>query len=183
MRQVVYQPRGDPAEHRLALLFADVLLELDQPIRHRVEGIPELMDLVAAADRDPLIHPALGERLRRRGQREDPRDEGARPDPAEQDRPEQRQRDRRHELLLERAGDGIRLVGRLFDDDRPVDVGHAGDSRELFAVVTVCVDLRELRFPVLRHHVDFRERMLRIDGERDQPLLGGVAMRDDLQLG
>ena len=50
------------------------------------------MDLVAAADRDALLHPALGERPRRRGQREDAGDERARPDPAEHDRAEQRQR-------------------------------------------------------------------------------------------
>ena len=46
---------------------------------------------------------------------------------------------------------------------------------QAFAVVTVVVDLRELRLSgSARHHVGFRQRMLRIDGQRDQPLLDGL---------
>ena len=47
MGEVVDQAGGDAAEHRLALLALDVLLELDEPVGHGVEGVPELAELVA----------------------------------------------------------------------------------------------------------------------------------------
>ena len=89
MRQIVHQPGGDAAEHRLPFLLADVFLELDEPVGHRVERVAQLVDLVAAADRDPLVHLAGGNRPRGVRQGEDPGDERARPDPAEHDRAEQ----------------------------------------------------------------------------------------------
>ena len=42
MRQVVEQPGRDAAEHRLPLLPLDVLLQLDEPVGHRVERPPEV---------------------------------------------------------------------------------------------------------------------------------------------
>ena len=48
--EVVDEAGGDAAEHHLALLLADVLLQLDQPIGHRVEGVAELADFVVAAE-------------------------------------------------------------------------------------------------------------------------------------
>ena len=55
MGEVVDQAGGDAAEHRLAFLLADVLLQLDEAIGHRVERVAELADFVLAADRDALV--------------------------------------------------------------------------------------------------------------------------------
>ena len=63
MREVVHQARGDAAEHRVPLLALDVLLQLDEPIRHRVEGVAELAELVARADVDARIELAGGQSL------------------------------------------------------------------------------------------------------------------------
>ena len=91
---------GDLAEHGLPLLAPDVLLELDEAIGHRVEGVAELADFVLAANRDALVHAAFGEGLSRLGQREDARDEGAAPEPAQDDRAEQGEADGDEELTL-----------------------------------------------------------------------------------
>ena len=49
MREVVDQAGGDAAEHHLPFLLADVFLQLDQAVGHRVEGVAELADFVLAA--------------------------------------------------------------------------------------------------------------------------------------
>ena len=89
MREVVDQAGGDAAEHRLAFLLADVLLQLDQAIGHRVEGVAELADFVLAGEHDALVHVAVGNRAGDAGQREDALDERSAPHPAEHDRAEQ----------------------------------------------------------------------------------------------
>ena len=50
MRQVVDEPRGDAAEHRLPLLALHFFLELPEPIGHGVERVPEGAEFVAGAD-------------------------------------------------------------------------------------------------------------------------------------
>ena len=60
MREVVHQPCGHPAEHRVTFLFLDVLLQLGQAVRHRVERGAELAELVGAADLDPRAELAGG---------------------------------------------------------------------------------------------------------------------------
>ena len=100
MREVVDQAGGDLAEHRLAFLFPDVLLQLHQAIGHRVEGVAELMDFVLAADGDALVHAAFGDRLGGVREGEDAGDEVAAPEPAEDHRAEQRQADGDEELEL-----------------------------------------------------------------------------------
>ena len=61
MREVVDEAGGDAAEHRLPLLPLDVLLQLDQAVGHRVEGVAELAELVAAADVDARVELAGGD--------------------------------------------------------------------------------------------------------------------------
>ena len=82
MRQVVDQAGGDAAEHRLALLLPDVLLQLDEAVGHRVERVAELVDLVTSRKRDALVEPPFGNRAGRPGQREDARDEATAPRPS-----------------------------------------------------------------------------------------------------
>ena len=43
VREIVDQPGRDASEHRLAFLLPDVLLQLDEPVGHRVEGVAELV--------------------------------------------------------------------------------------------------------------------------------------------
>ena len=61
--QVVDQAGGDAAEHRLALLALDVLLQLDEPVGHRVERVAELAELVAGVDVDARVELAGGDGL------------------------------------------------------------------------------------------------------------------------
>ncbi len=103
------QAGGDLAEHRLAFLLSDVFLQLHEAIGHRVEGVAELVDLVLAADRDALVHAALGDRLGGAGEREDAGDEAAAPQPAEDHRAEQREADGDEELSAEAASAVRRL--------------------------------------------------------------------------
>ena len=58
------QAGGHPAEHRLALLPLDVLLQLDEPVGHRVERVAEVAELVAAADVDARVELAGGDVVR-----------------------------------------------------------------------------------------------------------------------
>src|SRR5205814_506132 len=83
MRQIVDQPRRDASEHRLAFLLSNVLLELDEPVRHGIERVAQLADLVVAAQRDARVELALGDRPRDARQREDATDERAAPEKAE----------------------------------------------------------------------------------------------------
>ena len=101
MREIVDEAGGDAAEHRLPLLALDVLLQLDEAVGHRVEGVAELAELVAGADVDARVELAGGDALRAALQREDRRDERPPEEIADGDHDEQRDRDRRHELALE----------------------------------------------------------------------------------
>ena len=75
VRQVVDEAGGDAAEHRLALLPLDVLLQLDQLVGHRVERLAELGELVAGPDVHAFLEVARREGLGAALQREDRRDE------------------------------------------------------------------------------------------------------------
>ena len=46
--EIVDEAGGDAAEHHLAFLLADVFLQLDETIGHRVERVAELVDLVVS---------------------------------------------------------------------------------------------------------------------------------------
>src|SRR2546427_6125266 len=50
MQQVVYEAGGDAAEHRLPLLALHILLQLDEAVRHGVERVAEISELVARLD-------------------------------------------------------------------------------------------------------------------------------------
>ncbi len=115
----MHEAGGDLAEHGLPLLAPDVLLELHQTVGHGVEGVAELADLVLAGDGHALVHAALCEGLGGPGEGEDAGDEGTAPEPAQDDRAEQREADGDEELPLERRGQGERLFGRLFDNYDP----------------------------------------------------------------
>ena len=117
----MHEAGGDLAEHGLAFLAPDVLLELHEAVGHGVEGVTELANLVAPGDGHALVHTALCERLGGPGEREDAGDEGTAPEPAQDDRAEQREADGDEQLALERRGQGERLVGRLFDNRRPTE--------------------------------------------------------------
>ena len=79
MRQVVDEAGRDAAEHHLAFLLPDVLLQLDELVGHRVEGGAELLDLVAALELDARVHVAVRQRPRHARQREDALDEASGP--------------------------------------------------------------------------------------------------------
>ena len=98
MREVVDETGRDPAEHRLPLLLSDVVLELHDPVGHAVEGLSQLVELVTPGNVDPLLEPALGDRLRATHEREDRADEGSAPVVADRDRGQQRQCDHEEEL-------------------------------------------------------------------------------------
>ena len=98
MLQVVEEARRDPAEHGLPLLPLHVLLQLDEAVGHRVEGVAELAEFVLAVDRDARIELALGDRSRAALKREDRRDELAAEERARDDHDQQRRRGSRGEL-------------------------------------------------------------------------------------
>src|SRR5204862_5817487 len=99
--------------------FSNLFLQLDEPIRHRVERVAELADFVVPGDRDALVHTAIGDGARDARQREDALDERSTPDPPENHRAEQREADRYQQLPLELLRQQERIVGWLLDDDRP----------------------------------------------------------------
>ena len=108
MGQIVDQTGRDPPEHRLPLLSPDVLLQLVQLHRHAVERFAQLVELVGAADVDPLLQPPAGDRLCSAGQRQDWPDERPAPVVAERNRQQQRHRDKVAPLSrLAMAGRGM----------------------------------------------------------------------------
>ena len=131
VREVVHEARGDAAEHRLALLALDVLLQLDEAIGHRVERVAEVRELVAGPDVHARVELAGGDGLGRALQRENRRDELAPEQVADRDHAEQRDRDRDDELPLQLGGVGVGLAGRLLDDDRPAERRDARGDAEL----------------------------------------------------
>ena len=76
MREIVDETGGEAAEHRLALLALDVLLQLDQAIGHQVERVAEIGELVAGPDVDAGGELAggdgLGAALQRENRRQEP---------------------------------------------------------------------------------------------------------------
>ena len=103
MRQVVDQPRGDAAEHRLAFLLSDLFLQLDEPVGHRVERIAELTDFVLAGQRDALsMRPSAIARVTRVSAKMRWMNDRPHTQPRI-DRAEQRQADRRQQLPSRRA--------------------------------------------------------------------------------
>ncbi len=145
MRQVVDQAGRDLPEHRLPLLLSDVLLQLHEPVGHRVEGVAELPDLVAPRHGDPLVHAPVRNRPRRARQREDARDERAAPDRSHDDRAEQRETDRDEQLPLQPVQHAVGLRRRLLDDDDPGQVADFGANRENLVAVGVVRPLRDRR--------------------------------------
>ena len=121
MRQIVDQPGGDPAEHRLPFLPLHVLLQFDQPIGHGVERGAEILELVAGRDVDARIHLAGGDRLGGALQREDRRDEAAAEQPADRDHDQQGDGNRHRQLSLQRGRVRVGLAGRLLDEHRPAE--------------------------------------------------------------
>ena len=51
----MHQAGGDAAEHRLALFLSDVLGQLHELVRHAVERVAELLELVLRVDRHALV--------------------------------------------------------------------------------------------------------------------------------
>ena len=62
---------------------------------------------------------------------------------------EQRDRDRDHQLPLQRGGVGVGLAGRLLDDDRPAERRDARGDAEVVAAVVVDVFERDRRAVLL----------------------------------
>ena len=92
-------------------------------------------------------------------------------------------RDRGEELTLELGGDRERLARRLLDDHRPVQVGNACRRGEL-PLPAVVVDVREgggARELLQQENLGKRAR--HVVRQRDEPLLVGVAVRDEAILG
>ena len=109
MRQIVDEAGSDAPEHRLAFLLPDVLLQLDDAVGHRVEGVAELFELVLAAHRDALVETALGNRQRRAPEREDAGQERPAPQRADDDGAEKSGADDGEELPLQARRDSERL--------------------------------------------------------------------------
>ena len=140
MREIVDEAGGDAAEHRLPFLLSDVLLQLDQPIGHRVERVAELPDLVAArrATTRSSIRPSAIARVARvsakmRLMNDRPHNQprmtvpsSARPMAASS---------------CTRSCDGDRecLLGRLLDDDGPVQIRARRQPRRAFAPPLVSI--------------------------------------------
>ena len=120
MRQVVDQPGGDPAEHRLTLLTLDVLLQLDQPVGHGVERVAQILrtrrrwrcrtrvsSSPAATAWVARFSVKIGAMNRRPNSQPD-RDHTSSATAIATD-----------QLPLERRGVGVGLARRLLDDDGP----------------------------------------------------------------
>ena len=137
MREVVDQAGRDAAEHRLPLLALDVFLKLDEAVRHRVEGVAELAELVARADVDARLELAGGDSLRAALQLEDRVDERSPEEIADADHAQQRDRNGRHELASELRRGGVGFARRLFDDDGPAEGGNARRDAEIAALAAV----------------------------------------------
>ena len=137
--QIVEEPCGDPAEHRLALLALDVLLQLTEPVRHRVERVAQFAEFVLRVDGDARLEQALGDGLGAALQREDRRDEVPAEQQAEADHDEERERDGDGQLTLQRLSARVRFARRLLDDDGPVERSDRRGDGELAAAVGVHV--------------------------------------------
>ena len=129
VRQVVHQAGGDPAEHRLAFLLAHVLLQLDDAVGHRVEGVAELLQLVVAGEGDPLVEPPFADGQGRPLEGEDAGDEGAGPQVADHQCAEQRRADDVEQLRPQLAVQPEGLGLRLLDADPPIQAGDRAHQR------------------------------------------------------
>jgi hypothetical protein len=61
MGDVVDKPDRDAPERRLPLFLTDVFLQFDEPVRHVVERVAELTELVGRCDGDSLVEITRGE--------------------------------------------------------------------------------------------------------------------------
>ena len=120
VRQVVDQAGGDPAEHRLPFLLTHVLLQLDDAVGHRVEGVAELLQLVVSGERDPLVEAPFADGQGGALEREDAGDEGAGPEVADHQRAEERRADDVEELGAQLAIQPEGFGFRLLHTDSPV---------------------------------------------------------------
>ncbi len=99
---------------------------------------------------------------------------------ADGDHHEQRDRDRDDQLALQRGGVGVGLARRLLDDDRPAELRDARGDAELAAAVLVGVFLRDRRRVGARSRGGEQLVAAHVARLRDQRLLVGVAVRDQL---
>ena len=138
MREVVYQADGNASEDRLALLLADILLKLDQAVRHVVEGIAELPELVVRRDDHALVEMARRQRLGSARERHDWRNEASTPEVTDREHGEQRKTDGNSELVLEADRDRKGFRDGLFHHDDPAERGDAcAAAKHLAALVPV----------------------------------------------
>src|SRR5512138_821306 len=100
MRDVVDEADRDTPERSLPLFLADIFLQLDEPIRHVVEGVAELPELVGGRDGDSFVEIACGERACSASKGQDGVDEAATPEIADSEHREQGESDGDFELTL-----------------------------------------------------------------------------------
>src|SRR3989440_6574403 len=115
MREVVDEAARDAAEHRLPLFLSNVFLQLDEPVRHVVEGVAQLSQLVGRIDDDALFEVTAGEGPCSARKREDRIDEASAPVISGQQHCKESEGDRDAELPLQRDGNGKSLRLRLLD--------------------------------------------------------------------
>src|SRR5438128_1407882 len=173
------QADGNTTKDRLSLCLSDVLLQLDEPVGHVIEGMSELAEFIGRVDSHTLFEMAARERARSARQREDWIDEAAAPEIADDQHRQQRKRDRDFKLSLQRNRnrEGFRLW--LFDDDGPA---QRWDGRAYAQYGTACIGVFSVRGAVRFSTVQqFDQRMRRhLVPARDTGLLIRVAVREKL---
>ena len=111
----MHQADRHAAEHRLTFLLPDVFLQLDEPVRHVVEGFTELSEFVLRFDDDPLFEVPCGEGACPAHQGEDRVYEAAPPEVAEDQHCQQRRGNGERQLPLQGDRDGERLCNMSGD--------------------------------------------------------------------
>src|SRR5262245_38980938 len=162
MRDVVNEADGDAPEGGLSLLFSDVLLQLNESVRHVVERVAELAEFVSGRDLDSFTEVACGELAGSASEGEDRIDEAPAPEIADGEHREQCQSDRDFELALQREWNRNCLCLSLFDDDRPTerrdlcrDAKNRSASIRVFgrADLIAASTIRELDQRMIEHRV------------------------------
>src|SRR5262245_12963267 len=131
MRDVVNEADGDAPEGGLSLLFSDVLLQLNESVRHVVERVAELAEFVSGRHLDSFTEVACGELAGSASEGHDRIDEAPAPEIADGEHREQCQSDRDFELALKRDRNGKCLGLRLLHDYGPIEQWNArGDAEK-----------------------------------------------------